>query len=106
MENALVVPSGVRLAASVIERTVANDAAYLESDDSAFCALTDFRRDYPITVEPQRMNFSSLDTSMCSVQVLLTRLLASLLHAVVATCQTRPVGSKVIRTLRRRRVSR
>ncbi len=51
MENALVVPSGVRPAESIIERTVAIDGAYLESDDSAFCALTDFRRDYPITVE-------------------------------------------------------
>jgi hypothetical protein len=51
MDNALVVPSRVRLAGSLIERTVANDDAYLESNDSAFCALTDFRREYPITVE-------------------------------------------------------
>ena len=51
MENRLVVPSRVRSAQSVSERTVANDGAYLESDDSAFCALTDFRREYPITVE-------------------------------------------------------
>ena len=63
MENALLVPSGVRLAASVIERTVANDAAYLESDDSAFCALTDFRRDYPITVEAD----SSIDDALADM---------------------------------------
>lgn len=43
MESVLVVPPQVRTAASVIERTVANDDAYLESKDSAFCALTDFR---------------------------------------------------------------
>ena len=60
MENALVVPSGVRFAASVIEGAVANDAAYLESDDSAFYALTDFRRDDPITVEAD----SSIDDAL------------------------------------------
>ncbi len=52
MENALMVPSEVRSAASVTERTVANDAAHcLESSDSALCALTDFRREHPFTVE-------------------------------------------------------
>lgn len=51
MENSLVVPSGVRLAASLIERAVANEDTYLETNDSAFCALTDFRRDFPITVD-------------------------------------------------------
>jgi len=33
----------------LIERIGANDDAYLEHDDSAFCALTDFRREYLIT---------------------------------------------------------
>jgi CBS domain-containing protein len=51
MEHLLVVPSRVRSAGALIERTGANDDAYLEHDDSAFCALTDFRRDYVITVE-------------------------------------------------------
>ncbi|MGO8829381.1 MAG: CBS domain-containing protein [Steroidobacteraceae bacterium] len=60
MENRLVVPSRVRSAQSVSERTVANDGAYLESDDSAFCALTDFRREYPITVEVD----SSIDDAL------------------------------------------
>jgi len=50
METALVVPSRVRWAASLVERSVANDDAYLEANDSAFCALTDFRSEYPITV--------------------------------------------------------
>jgi CBS domain-containing protein len=49
MENALVSPSRVR-SASLIERTMAHDDAYLETNDSPFCALTDFRREYPITV--------------------------------------------------------
>jgi len=60
METALVVPSRVRSAASLIERTVANDDAYLESNDSAFCALTDFRREDPITVEAD----SSIDEAL------------------------------------------
>jgi len=51
MEHLLIVPSRVRSAGALIERTGANDDAYLEHDDSAFCALTDFRRDYVITVE-------------------------------------------------------
>jgi hypothetical protein len=34
-----------------MERTGANDDAYLEHDNSAFCALTDFHRDYLITME-------------------------------------------------------
>lgn len=51
MENELVVPSRVRSSVSLIERTVANEDTYLESNDAAFCALTDFRREYPITVE-------------------------------------------------------
>lgn len=60
METALVVPSRVRSAASLTERTVANDDGYLEPDDSAFCALTDFRREYPITVEAE----SSIDDAL------------------------------------------
>ena len=51
MEHPLAAPSRLRSAASLMERTGANDDAYLEHDDSAFCALTDFHRDYLITVE-------------------------------------------------------
>jgi len=60
MESALVVPSRVRSAASLIKRTVADDEAYLESKDSAFCALTDFQHEDPITVEAD----SSIDEAL------------------------------------------
>jgi CBS domain-containing protein len=60
MENVIVVPSQVRSAASVIERAAANNDAYLESSDSAFCGLTDFRREYLITVEAD----SSIDAAL------------------------------------------
>jgi CBS domain-containing protein len=76
MENALVVPSRVRSTASLIERTVANDDAYLESDDSAFCALTDFRREYPITVEAN----SSIDEALSDMNRLSV-------HALLVTRQ-------------------
>ena len=50
MDNSLFAPFAARSAAS-LKRIVANDDSYLQSDDSAFCALTDFRREYPITVQ-------------------------------------------------------
>ncbi len=50
MENVLVPPSGIRSTASLAERAAANDGAYLQPNDSAFCALSDFRHEYPITV--------------------------------------------------------
>jgi CBS domain-containing protein len=50
MDNSLFAPFAVRSAAS-LERIVANGDSHLQSDDSAFCALTDFRREYPITVQ-------------------------------------------------------
>jgi hypothetical protein len=72
METAFVVPSRVRAAASLIERTVANDDAYLESNDSAFCALTDFRREDPITVEADSTIDEALrDMNRLSVHTLL-----------------------------------
>jgi CBS domain-containing protein len=64
MENALVVPSGVRSAAALIERVIANDDAYLKSNDSAFCAMTDFRREYPIAVEAD----SSIDDALSDMK--------------------------------------
>lgn len=51
MEQPLIVPSHVRSAASLIGRIGANDDTYLDCCDSAFCALTDFRRESLITVE-------------------------------------------------------
>jgi CBS domain-containing protein len=76
MENALVVPLRVRPAASLIERTVAYDDAYLESSDSAFCALTDFRREYPISVEAD----SSIDEALADMNRLSV-------HALLVTRQ-------------------
>jgi CBS domain-containing protein len=63
METALVMPSRVRSAASLIERTPGNDDAYLEANDSAFCALNDFRREYPITVDAD----SSIDNALADM---------------------------------------
>ena len=54
MENALAVPPRIRPAAALNERSAVNDNAYLDSDDSAFRALTDFRREIPFTVEADR----------------------------------------------------
>jgi CBS domain-containing protein len=72
MDNAIVVPSRARSAASLVERTVANDDAYLESNDSAFCALTDFRRENPITVEADSCIDEALgDMNRLSVHALL-----------------------------------
>jgi CBS domain-containing protein len=51
MESALIAPSRILCAASLMERSVTHEHAYLDSDDSAFYALTDFRREYPITVD-------------------------------------------------------
>jgi CBS domain-containing protein len=51
MDSSLLAPFPVGSAPSLLERIVANDDSCLQSDDSAFCALTDFRREYPITVQ-------------------------------------------------------
>ncbi len=50
MDSSLVAPPGVRSSAALVQRPAANDA-YLQTNDSAFCALTDFRREHPITVD-------------------------------------------------------
>lgn len=63
MDNSLVVPSRGRSATSLVERTVANDDAFLESDAAAFCALTDFRREYPITI----LADSSMDDALADM---------------------------------------
>jgi CBS domain-containing protein len=63
METALVVPSRILSAASLLERAVANDETHLDADDSAFCALTDFLREYPITVSAD----SSIDDALADM---------------------------------------
>ena len=72
MENALAVPGQVRPAASLNERSVLSDEVYLDSVDSAICALTDFLDDYPITVEADRLVDDALaDMHRLSVHALL-----------------------------------
>ncbi len=51
METSLVVSFPGLLAASIAEQNVANGDDHLQSTDSAFCALTDFRQEPPITVD-------------------------------------------------------
>jgi CBS domain-containing protein len=51
MENATLVGSRIRSAASLRERIVAKEDGNLGATDSAFCALTDFELDFPITVD-------------------------------------------------------
>jgi CBS domain-containing protein len=51
MDNATLVGSRIRSAASLRERIVARNDGNLGATDSAFCALTDFELDFPITVD-------------------------------------------------------
>jgi CBS domain-containing protein len=53
MDTSLVIPLRARPPA-LIEQSVLKDEAHLQATDSAFCALTDFRKENPITVDPQR----------------------------------------------------
>lgn len=59
----LVVPSRVRSAASLIDQNVAKDHNYLHATDSAFCALTDFRQEYAITVDAH----STIDSALADM---------------------------------------
>jgi len=61
MDNALVVPASAQSVTSLLGRTAANEDAVLEPDDSAFCALTDFRFDHPFTVGPNSSMNAALD---------------------------------------------
>ncbi|MGO9036783.1 MAG: CBS domain-containing protein [Steroidobacteraceae bacterium] len=72
MENALVLPSEAQTAAFLAERAAVNDAAYLQPDDSALCALTDFRHEHPITVHADSFVGDALrDMNLRSVHALL-----------------------------------
>ena len=53
MNNATLIPSRIRPAASLQKRIVAKDEGDWGATDSAFCALTDFELDFPITVDVQ-----------------------------------------------------
>lgn len=81
MEYALSLPSRIRPAASLNERSAVNDDTYLASVDSAFCALTDFQEDYPITVEAD-----------CSIDHALADMHRLAVHALLVTRQE--IGSE------------
>ena len=74
MQTALAVPSQVRWAASLAERSTSNDESYLENNDSAFLALTDFQHEYPITVDTE----TSIDDALADMNRLCV-------HALLAT---------------------
>lgn len=63
MDTALVVPARAQSATSFLGRAAVNENVALEPDDSAFCALSDFRFDYPITVTPT----SSMDDALAQM---------------------------------------
>ncbi len=51
MEGISMAPPEFRSASPAIDRIACDDRVYLESTDSAVCALTDFRHTYPVTVD-------------------------------------------------------
>jgi CBS domain-containing protein len=63
METTLVALPRVRAPADFVERSAIEDDTYLEPGDSAFYALTDFRRTSPWTIEPQ----VSIDTALAEM---------------------------------------
>jgi hypothetical protein len=50
VETPLLLPSRIRSIAALTEHSAENDVPNLVDNNSAFCALTDFRREYPTTV--------------------------------------------------------
>ncbi len=74
MDNAILVGSRIRPASALREPIVAKDDGNLGVTDSAFCALTDFELDFPITVD--------LDASVDSASNDMTRLG---IHALLVT---------------------
>jgi hypothetical protein len=73
MENAVVVPSRARAAAALLERS-SSRSDNEHPGDSAFCASTEFRLQFPIAVEPD-----------CSVDDALQELKRPGDHALVVT---------------------
>jgi CBS domain-containing protein len=63
MEPSLVVSSCVHSAASLTEQNASKGDDYLQSTDSAFFALTDFRQEPPITVDAG----SSIDAALAEM---------------------------------------
>jgi CBS domain-containing protein len=75
MNDALFMDSRVLTAASAYARSLSREGD-LHPDDAALLAITDFRRDYPITVE-----------SECSIQEALADMVQFGLHALLVTRQ-------------------
>jgi CBS domain-containing protein len=63
METSLIIESPIRSAASMFVRTEKIKDAQLEAGDSAFCALTDFRRECAIAID---MN-ASIDDALAAM---------------------------------------
>ena len=63
MDTTLVALPRVRATAGFVERRVADDDTYLEPGDSAFYALTDFRRISPRTIEAH----ASIDAALAEM---------------------------------------
>ena len=72
MNSALVVPAPAPFSIPRGARLTANVKSLLEQCDSALLALTDFRKEYPMTVPPDRMMDDALaDMKQVGVQALL-----------------------------------
>ena len=75
MDSTLVVPARAQSAPPLLERIAVQEDVGLEPGDSAFCALTDFRFDYPITVGPDgSMGDALADMNRFGVRALLVTL--------------------------------
>jgi CBS domain-containing protein len=62
-ETALLLPSRIRSIASLTGHSTENDVPNLEGNNSAFCALSDFRREYPTAVNAD----SSIDDALADM---------------------------------------
>jgi CBS domain-containing protein len=63
MNTALVVPARIQTEIPAKDRAVPIHLSDWGPEDSALCALTDFRRDHPFTVEPQ----STMDSALADM---------------------------------------
>jgi CBS domain-containing protein len=100
MNDVLFMDSRTLTAAAAYARSLSREGE-LQSDDAAIFAITDFRREYPITVE-----------SECSIDEALTDMVRLGLHALLVTRQERGgleqqilglVTAHALERLRRRR---
>jgi CBS domain-containing protein len=72
METSLLLPSVAQPAKSLNQRNDLHEDRYLELNDSAFCALTDFERESPLTIEADgSIDGALLDMNRFGVHALL-----------------------------------